>query len=258
MMAGFSEQEARKSSRLFLILAGFFLTNALLAEFIGVKIFSVEKTLGFDEARIPILGEVLSFNLTAGVLLWPVVFVITDLVNEYYGRKGVQKLTWLAVVLIVYAFVAVRLAIGLTPTDWWVRSAASKGLQDLNNAFNQVFGQGLFIIAGSLTAFLIGQIVDARIFRMLRLKTGDKGIWIRATGSTLVSQLIDSYVVLFVAFYWGADWPIKQVIAVGTMGYMYKLFMALVLIPLLYGVHAVIDRYLGKELAGKMTQQAVK
>lgn len=109
-----------KKNLLFLLLAGFFLTNALLAEFIGVKIFSAEKTLGLPDAGFRILGYTLNFQLTAGVILWPVVFVITDIVNEYFGRKGVQRLTMMAIVLIIYAFLMVRLAIWLTPADWWV------------------------------------------------------------------------------------------------------------------------------------------
>ncbi len=246
-----------KKNLLFLFLAGFFLTNALLAEFIGVKIFSAEKTLGLPDAGFRILGYTLNFQLTAGVILWPVVFVITDIVNEYFGRKGVQRLTMMAIVLIIYAFLMVRFAIWLTPADWWVKSASTKGLRDLNQAYSQVFGQGLFIIAGSLCAFLIGQVVDAGIFRALRKRTGARAIWLRATGSTLVSQLLDSYVVLIIAFYWGADWPLSQVLAVGTMGYIYKFSVALLLTPVLYAVHHRIDRFLGKELSESMMQDAM-
>jgi uncharacterized PurR-regulated membrane protein YhhQ (DUF165 family) len=77
---------ANKANRLFLILGGFFIANALIAEIIGVKIFSLEQTFGFAPLSIVIFGNELSFNLTAGVLLWPVVFIMTDLINEYYGR----------------------------------------------------------------------------------------------------------------------------------------------------------------------------
>lgn len=79
-----------KSTRLFLVLAGFFVANALIAEIIGVKIFSLEKTLGFEPLHLQVLGNDLSFNLTAGVLLWPVVFILTDIINEYYGQQGVR------------------------------------------------------------------------------------------------------------------------------------------------------------------------
>ncbi len=252
-----NQSTADKKNLLFLMLAGFFLTNALLAEFIGVKIFSAEKTLGLPDAGFRILGYTLNFQLTAGVILWPVVFVITDIVNEYFGKKGVRRLTMMAIGLIVYAFIMVRLAIWLTPADWWSQSATTKGLRDLNQAYSQVFGQGLFIIIGSLCAFLIGQVVDAGIFRALRKRTGSKAIWLRATGSTLVSQLLDSYVVLIIAFYWGADWPLSQVLAVGTMGYLYKFSVAIILTPVLYAVHHWIDRYLGADLSNSMMEEAI-
>ena len=98
---------------------------------------------------------------------------------------------------------------------------------------------------GSLVAFLVGQIVDATIFTKLKEKTGDRFIWVRATGSTLVSQFIDSYIVLVIAFYLGGKYDLIWVLQVGTINYIYKLGMAICLLPLLYGVHGVIDRYLG-------------
>ena len=76
-----------KSTRLFIILGGFFIANALIAEVIGVKIFSLEDTLGIRRANISLFGSPFSFHLTAGVLLWPVVFIMTDIINEYYGQK---------------------------------------------------------------------------------------------------------------------------------------------------------------------------
>ena len=81
-----------KKTNLFIILSGIFLTNALLAELIGIKIFSLEATLGFAQAQLHLLDDwVLDFNLTAGVVLWPVVFVTTDIINEYFGKQGVKK-----------------------------------------------------------------------------------------------------------------------------------------------------------------------
>ena len=89
----------KKKQNLFIILAGIFLTNAILAEMIGVKIFSAEKTLGMQPANIKLFGDfVLDFNLTAGVIIWPIVFVTTDIINEYFVKKGVRKLSFLAAV----------------------------------------------------------------------------------------------------------------------------------------------------------------
>jgi uncharacterized integral membrane protein (TIGR00697 family) len=234
-----------RKNQLFLILGMIFLTNAIVAEFIGAKIFSLEKTLGIEPLGLNILGGKFNFDMTAGVILWPFVFILTDLINEYFGKKGVQKLSWIAAGLLIYSFLAVRVAMWLDGADFWNVSGQTQGLNDMQNAFNAVFGQGLMIIMGSLVAFIIGQMVDAFIFTKLKDKTGDKMVWLRATGSTVVSQFIDSYVVLVIAFYLGGKYDLIWVLQVGTLNYVYKLFMAIVLLPLLYFVHGIIDRYLG-------------
>lgn len=253
-----------KPSRLFIILGGFFVANALLAEFIGIKIFSVEQTIGLEPANIPILGYELSFTLTAGVLLWPVVFVMTDIINEYYGRRGVRLLSFLAVGLISYAYFMIYMAIDLHPSDWWVTSYEARGLDDAQTAFRLIFGQGLGIIIGSLIAFLIGQFVDVFVFHRIKGFTGEKKVWLRATGSTVVSQFIDSFVVLTVAFYFipmisanaGQQWPIQQVVAVGIINYIYKFVVAIVLTPVIYLGHFLIDQYLGKAEAERLKREA--
>jgi queuosine precursor transporter len=246
-----------KSTRLFYILGSFFVANALLAEFIGVKIFSLEATIGISPANLSILGvENLSFNLTAGVLLWPVVFIMTDVINEYFGKRGVRFLSFTAAALIAYAFFMVYFAMGLTPSDFWINRITPVGEVNMDLAFDAIFGQGLWIIIGSLVAFLIGQLVDVTVFHYFRAITGSSKIWLRATGSTLVSQFIDSFVVLFIAFYIGAGWDMKLVLAIGFVNYLYKFLVAVLLTPILYLLHFLIDRYLGKELSDKLTHEA--
>lgn len=255
----------QKVNKLFLILGGFFVANALVAEFIGIKIFSLEKTLGFDPLDITLFGvEGLGFSLTAGVLLWPVVFVMTDIINEYYGQKGVRFLSFLTVGLISYAFVMVFFAIWIAPDAWWTNlsgtldSNPENHLVNMNLAFRKVFGQGLWIIAGSLVAFLVGQMVDVLVFHRIKQATGDGKVWLRATGSTLISQFIDSFVVLIIAFYIGGDWDLVRVLAIGSMNYIYKFAMAILLTPVIYGAHYVIDEYLGKKEAEKIKKEAMK
>jgi queuosine precursor transporter len=237
----------KRKNKLFLILGTFFLTNAIVAEFIGAKIFSLEATLGFNPVNITLFGLTNSFNMTAGVILWPFVFIMTDIINEYFGKEGVRKLSYLTVIMLIYSFVMVRVAMGLNGADFWIGSGSKKGIADMSTAYNSVFGAGLMIIIGSLVAFLVGQMVDAFIFTKIKDKTNNKFIWLRATGSTVVSQFIDSYVVLIIAFYIGGIFSFKQVMAIGTINYIYKLIMSVVLLPLLYFVHGIIDRYLGKE-----------
>ena len=247
-----------RKNRLFLILGGFFITNTILAEFIGVKIFSIERTLGFAPQPLDILGFELPFNLTAGVLIWPIVFIMTDIINEYYGRKGVRILSLMAAGLILYAFVMVFLAVKLVPADFWITINTKNGIPDMNLAFRYIFGQGNWIIVGSLVAFLIGQLLDVAVFQYIRKYTGERMLWLRATGSTLVSQLVDSFVVLFIAFYIGQGWSLALVVAVCITNYIYKFSVTIIITPLLYVIHGVIDRYLGEELSAKMISEAIK
>jgi len=247
-----------KTSILFYVLGAFFIANALLAEFIGVKIFSLESTFGIEPLNLTILGiENLSFNLTAGVVLWPVVFIMTDIINEYFGRKGVRFMSFTVAILITYAFLMVYFSMGLTPAEFWIERTTSAGTVNMDLAFNTIFGQGLWIIIGSLTAFLVGQLVDVTVFHYFKSFTGSSKIWLRATGSTLVSQLVDSFVVLFIAFYIGAGWDLKLVLVIGLVNYIYKFFIAVLITPLLYLLHFLIDSYLGKDLSEKLQKEAM-
>jgi uncharacterized integral membrane protein (TIGR00697 family) len=248
-----------RAQRLFVVLAAFFCVNAVLAEFIGVKIFALEDTLGVSPFEWNLFGQKGSLNFTAGTLLWPIVFIMTDTVNEYYGRKGVRFISWLAVGLILYGFLFAFAAIGLAPAGWWVGAMQSQGVPDQQKAFAAIFGQGLWTIWGSVIAFLIGQLIDVSIFHRIRRSTGPKAVWLRATGSTAISQLVDSFVVLYIAFVIGPQhWSIDLFLAVGTLNYIYKMSAALALIPLLYLARGAIHSYLGHEQALRMTEHAAK
>lgn len=248
-----------KSTKLFLALSAFFVANALIAECIGVKIFSLERTFGFEPLNATVFGEKgISFTLTCGVLLWPLEFVMTDIINEYFGPRGVRRVSYIAVALISYAFIMFYSAMQLAPADFWVGVNADKGVPSMVAAFNSIFGQGMWIIFGSLTAFLVSQIVDVTVFHWVKRKTGDKKMWLRATGSTLVSQLVDSFIVLFIAFYIGQGWSMSLVLAICLFNYTYKFFAAIVLTPVIYLVHARIDKYLGNDLAIEMKEAAMK
>lgn len=252
-------QNSRKTN-LFTILGSIFLTNAILAEIIGVKIFSAEKTFGFEPVNWSFFGEyILDFNLTAGAVIWPIVFITTDIINEYFGKKGVKRISFLTAGLIAYAFLVISLVTVLTPADFWleVNSTTPDGSSfNISYAFNTIFRQGLGIIIGSLTAFLLGQLIDVFVFQKLRAVTGPKMIWLRATGSTLVSQFFDSFVVLGIAFYVFGNWSIGQIVAVGLINYIYKFSIAILLTPVLYLAHNLIDKYLGQELAEEMSTEA--
>ncbi|TDQ11945.1 queuosine precursor transporter [Pedobacter metabolipauper] len=248
-----------KESRLLLVLGTFFVANAILSEFIGVKIFTVEGTLGIKHFDINLMGvKGLSFNMSAGVLTWPLIFIMTDIINEYFGVKQVRFLSIITALLISYAFVIVGAAMNLTPADFWINQKINGQSTNMNNAFAGIFGQGMWIIVGSIVAFIIGQIADVLIFHKIKKITGDRALWLRATGSTLVSQFIDSFVVIFIAFYLNPqyNWSWQMVAAIGLVNYTYKFVVAILMTPILYVVHSIIDGYLGKDLSQRLIKMA--
>lgn len=250
-----------KESRLLLVLGTFLVANAILAEFIGVKIFTVEGSLGIEKFDIDMFSVPdLSFNMSAGVVTWPLIFIMTDIINEYFGVKQVRFLSILAAILISYAFLVVGFAMDLVPSDFWINQTVDGVQLNMNAAFNGIFGQGMWIIAGSIIAFLIGQMADVILFHRIKKLTGERFLWLRATGSTLVSQMIDSFVVIFIAFYLNPqyNWSWQMVAAIGLVNYTYKFIVAILMTPLLYGVHKLIDKFLGKDLSAKLIAEAAK
>jgi uncharacterized integral membrane protein (TIGR00697 family) len=247
-----------KSTKLFLGITAFFVANALIAECIGGKIFSLEGVLGIAPANLSLFGEKgLSFNLTCGVLLWPLEFVITDIVNEYYGPKAVRRISITAVALISYAFLMFYIAMKAAPASFWVGSKIENGVPSMQTAFEAIFGQGMWIILGSLVAFLVSQFIDVIVFHKIKKMTGEKMVWLRATGSTVVSQLVDSFVVLVIAFKIGNGWTWSTVLAVCVVNYMYKFTMAIILTPVIGIVENRIEKYLGHEKAKQMKLAAM-
>jgi len=245
-----------KPTRLFVFFTAFFVANALIAECIGTKLFSLERLLGTNPANITMFGQHgLAFTLTCGVLLWPLEFIMTDIINEFYGPKAVRRISFIAVGLISYAFLMFYLAIHVPAADFWVSSRKDQGIPDMQLAFDGIFGQGMRIIIGSLVAFLVSQIVDVTVFHKIKKRTGEKYVWLRATGSTLVSQLVDSYIVLFIAFSGIFTW--QQILAIGIMNYTYKSFMAIILTPVIIVVEKRIEKYFGHELSKKMKLAAM-
>ncbi len=235
-----------RKQKLFIVLFGIFLTNAIIAEIIGVKIVSIEKSLGFSPLNLTTFwGEKWDLNQTAGALNWPIVFITSDIINDYFGKKGVKFISYTTSLFIAYSFLIIYLATLLVPADFWLSVNAKTG--NINDSFSLIFRQGLGIISGSLTAFLISQLFDAHVFEKIKNRTGNKLIWLRATGSTLISQLLDSFLVIGIAFYLFGNWSISQWINVSLNNYLYKFFIAILFTPLLYLVHFIIEKYLKKE-----------
>ena len=208
-----------KKNLIFIILAGIFITNAIVAELIGGKLISIGP-----------------FVMSMGIVPWPIVFTTTDLINEYFGEKGVRKLSIITAFLIGYAFIILFIAI-LIP--------AAKGISPVSDEeFLAVFGQSMWIIVGSIIAFLVSQFIDVSLFHYLKSKTGSKMIWLRSTGSTVVSQFFDSFIVLGIAFWLPGKINFLTFITSAFTGYFFKLILAIVLTPAIYIGHHFIDKYI--------------
>jgi len=236
-----------KKSHLYLILSAFFIGNAFLAELTGSKIFNAGSLLAplFSAGQTP--QWLANLNMSIGVVIWPLVFITSDILNEYFGRKGVRKISFLTAILIGYALVFLLLANALPPARFWLENNATGAAGepfDINFAYRTVLGQSANIILGSITAFLISQLVDAYTFQYIRTITHSRFLWLRATGSTIISQVIDSFLILFVAFYLLGNWSIKEVLQVAALQYAYKVSLAILLTPVVYLMHWIIDRYL--------------
>ena len=245
----FSTIEQNKRNNIFFILSGIFITNAIIAEILGTKIFE------FD--------FILNFNMSVGVIIWPVVFITTDIINEYFGKKGIKKISYFTILLIIYVFIIIYMSTKLTPNNYWlnINSVDNHGNPfNIDYAYNIIFLQSTGIIIGSIIAFLIAQILDVIVFHKLKRMTKGKFIWLRATGSTLISQFIDSFVVLFIAFYLLAPndkvWSLSQVFSVGFDNYTFKFIIAILITPLIYLAHYLIDNYMGEALAKKCKNKA--
>jgi queuosine precursor transporter len=214
----------KRKDLVFIILAGFFVTNAIVAELIGGKL-------------VQFFGL---FTQSLGIILWPVVFVLTDLINEHYGKKGVRKLTYITVGLIAYTFILISVGLKIKAVDF-------SPVNDDN--FSIVFGQSQWIIVGSIVAFLVSQLVDVYFFWVFRERTGGKMIWLRSTGSTVVSQLVDTFVVQFIAFVVPGKWAFDQFLVNASWGYAFKLLVAICMIPFIYIGHYAIRKYLARDAA---------
>jgi len=217
---------------LFIILSGLFITNAITAELISNKLIEIpiEFTLGG--------WSIGPFTTIVGILPWPIVFLLTDLMNEFYGQSAVKRISWITAGLIGYCFLLVGLSLSIPAVE-----IPNSTLAD-NNSYNTVFGQAQMVIIGSILAFLCSQLLDAFVFAKIKNKTGNKYIWMRSTGSTVVSQLIDSYIVLYIGFVLPGALTFEQFMIVAPTNYILKLLIAVSLTPMIYLGHYLIGRFL--------------
>ncbi len=221
---------------LFVFLAGLFVTNAITAELISNKLIEIPISFSISGNKIG------PFVTIVGVIPWPVVFIITDLLNEFYGEKAVRRISWITAILIAYCFIIVSIALQLPAKEIPGSSLAT------NAEFGKVFGQAQAVIIGSIAAFLLSQIMDATLFHWIKRKTGNRYIWLRSTGSTVISQMVDTIVVLYIGFVLTGAITMNDFFNIAPTNYLLKLGIAILLTPVIYLGHYLVRKYLREDI----------
>jgi len=238
------------------VLCALFVGFFVAAEVLGGKLFRFTFLgLGPDDIG---LGDGPEFVATAGILAFPLTFVMTDIVNEYFGRPIVKLFTWIAIAVNLLLQPVIRAAIAVPAISY------TPGINDadMQRGFEIALGQTTSIVCASLCAFALAQWLDVQVFTWLRRNTGGKYLWLRAQGSTVVSQMIDTLAVIYLAFVvipgltGGQPWSLADAFAVSLTNYVYKFAIAIGITPVLYLVHAAVDAYLGKEAAEALVRHA--
>ncbi len=203
-----------RKQRVFIFLTAFFVAALITGDFVGGKFFVL-------------FGR----NFSAGIIPFPLTFVLTDVVNEFYGTHGARRLTYAGLVAAIFVWTVINIALALpTSPDSPIPDAVFRG----------AFGTSSRLYVASLTAYIIGQLLDISIFQVLRRVTGHRLLWLRSTGSTVLSQIVDSLSVSFV-FLVGTK-PVGFIVGNAANNYVGKLVMAVLLTPLIYLGHGFFRR----------------
>lgn len=208
---------------LFVYLVGVFLTCLLVGDLIGGKL-----------TEIDVFGP---RTFSVGQLCFPITFVLTDIFNEFYGRQVARQVTFLAFLMVGIALAIINLA-GLMPWAPFTTAADWAGVNA--EAFDRVFTSANRIQLSSMAAFLLAQLVDITVFFSIKKATGNRFLWLRATGSTAISQLIDTIVIMSLAF--GHLMTFDQLTNVIISSYIIKLCWAVGMTPVIYGLHELLER----------------
>jgi len=189
--------------------------------------------------------------LTTGILTYPATFLLTDLVSEIWGKKRADLMVGLGFLMSFLMLGVVQLALHLPPHPYWVAPANPYGYSEVSqyqNAFNSVFSVNGKLLFGSMLAYAVAQLLDNKLYAFWHKLTGPRHMWIRNNGSTLISQLADTFIVNSILFYWGFGWSFWQGIQVMGIIYGYKAILALLDTPFLYGAVYLTKKYLGTSL----------
>ena len=228
--------------QIYLWLATFSAACLIIADIVGVKLFQIPLPYSFT---LPVVGEISSITHTCGMLTFPVTFLITDTVNEFYGKRAARRLILLGFSMALFVFLVINIAQAMPAWDVPFNVTQS--------SFDSIFGSAKIMYIASLIAYVVGNLADISLFGIIKKLTGGKMIWLRSTGSTVISQFIDSFFVRWIAFYigrrmfpgGGTPMSMPEVLKTACTGYTLKFVIAIALTPVIYACHALLKRSFG-------------
>ncbi len=213
--------------RLFIFLGAAFTTCLIVGDIIGGKLIS-SSIFGFP------------FTTTVGMVPFPVTFLLTDVLNEFYGKRAARFVTLVGFVMATLSFGIIYLA-GVIPIAEFTRDPSWQGVTEAS--FANVFLGSQRMIVASLAAYLVAQFVDIGMFHLLKQLTHGKYLWLRASGSTAASQMVDTIVITIVA--WIGILPWSKIGDIILSAYGLKIFIAVALTPAIYACHSLVERWAG-------------
>ena len=225
------------ADKLFVCLTAVFVSCLLLGDVIGGKTIPTRLPFGVD------LGPI-----SVGIIPFPVTFLLTDVVNDFYGRRGARFLTFVGFAMALLAYAVLQLAAAL-PTDPSTYFTEAE--------FTKIFGGSAQLFVASMIAYLVGQLLDIQVFQFWKALTASRHLWLRATGSTLLSQVVDTVTINVIFWSWTAAADPTSFLGRMTTAdryawisakvgreYVIKLLVAVLLTPVVYAVHGFIVRVL--------------
>jgi len=207
--------------KLFAVLVALFVTSLIVGDLIGGKLYDV----GLEIGGLPL-------GISVGMIPFPIVFLLTDLINEFYGKKAARFVTLLGFAMAWFTITVLQLAV-MVP---WPESA-------FQASYDTIFASSQKILFASTIAYLTAQLIDIAIFHFIKRKLGERLLWLRATGSTVVSQLVDTVVIGFIV--WSSTKTIPEILGIVLTSYIAKVVVAIGATPLIYAGHALVERGLG-------------
>ncbi len=229
--------------KVFLWLASISVTSLLVADILGVRLFKIPLPFSF---HVPWQADPIdAIQHTCGMLTFPITFLLTDLINEYYGKKAARRVVWLGFAMGGISFLTINVALGM---PYW-----EAPFNVSEKSFSDIFANSRVMYVASLSAYLVGNLCDVAMFVWIKRLTGSRYVWLRATGSTIVSQFIDSFIVTWLAFSVGRRlfptdaqaMPFEEVLKTAATGYMLKFVIAIASTPIIYAGRWVIHHWFG-------------